>query len=244
MFEPDTGLQSFINIMLIANKLKIPHASFNKFMVKKMTPLARDFLIDLPTVSRIFDSGDSEMYELGLQEIAATSIFSHWYDYKLDAEEYDEYMSELADMRANIPELDDALHKAVADKDAWLKTKRQERREKQAAEEAGGDAGGFYGAGEGDTATAGDHSALGTGAGEDWAHDATATATDDWVSQVAATASTKEWEKTDGTIRNDTPSWAVDRPSTAASDDWASETSAAIDPIPSSTAGGGGGGDW
>lgn len=202
MATPETGLKPFIDIVIVAAKLKIPTASFNKFMVKKLTFMARDYLIDLPTVSRIFDSGNAEVYELGLQEVAATSIFSHWYDYKLDGPEYDDYMEELTEMRENILELDEALHKAVEDKDAWLKNKRQERREKQAEEAAGGG----WNNSNGDSAEAsgfGTNSdwangaeAAGSAGNGDWAETAEAPAVGgggDWVNEVPVT--TSEWDK-------------------------------------------------
>lgn len=227
--NPETGLKPLIDIMLVAEKLKIPTASFNKFMLKKMTPLARDYLIDLPTVSRIFDSGDAEMYDLGLQEVAATSIFSHWYDYKLDSPEYDDYMCELSDMRVNIPELDEALHKAVADKDAWLKNKRQERRERQAAEEAGGSGGG-WGATDGGNADAGfgENPSFG-GGDESWMNQGAGASTDDWMNQAANT--TNEWEKVDA-ASDTTPSWAVEDPPTPAGGDWADEMNSSVKPLP------------
>lgn len=185
--------------MLAAQKLKIPTASFNKFMVKKLTPLAREYLLDLPTVSRIFDSGDTDIYALDLHEVAATSIFSHWYDYKLEAEEFDDYMCDLTDMRENIPELDAALHKAVEDKDAFLKKRREEKREKQAAEQSGGGGGwetnnsgpggsaDFGGGDDFNTAGAGDDSA--------WINQGSGRGTGDWDTTTTAVASPQEWEK-------------------------------------------------
>lgn len=217
--------------MLVAQKLEIPTASFNKFILKKITPLAREYLIDLPTVRRIFDSHDIEMFELGLQELAATSIFSHWYDYKLDAPEYDDYMCELAEMRENIPDLDEALHKAVRDKDEWLKVKRQERREKQAAEEAGGEGwgetgtGNEFGAAEAPSFDGGDGS---------W-NEGAAASTDDWVGQ--ATTSTNDWEKND-TAPASAPSWAVDDSATPAGGDWADEMNGDVKSVPVASSGG------
>lgn len=203
MATPETGLKPFIDIMIVAEKLKIPTASFNKFMVKKLTFMARDYLIDLPTVSRIFDSGNAEVYDLGLQEVAAASIFSHWYDYKLEDPEFDDYMEELTEMRKNIVELDDALHKALEDKDAWLKNKRQERRDKQAEEAASGSG---WGNTDGDNAEASgfgvDSSwgnaaeASGSGGNGDWADTTEVPAIsggDDWANEVPTT--TNEWDK-------------------------------------------------
>lgn len=232
MADDKTGLKPFIEIMLVAAKLKIPTASFNKFMLKKLLPLARDYLIDLPTVSRIFDSGDVEIYDLGLQEIAATSIFSHWYDFKLDAPEYEDYMCQLSDMRENIPELDDALHKAVDNKDAWLKNKRAERREKQAAEEAGGG----WGATDGDFADANATENAGSGGGDNaWINQGAAASCDDWLNQGATT--TNNWDKP-AAAPDPAAGWAVDNP--PAGGDWADEMNDSVRPLPSITTSG----DW
>lgn len=232
MATPETGLKPFIDIMIVAEKLEIPTASFNKFMLKKLTFMARDYLVDLDTVKDIFYSGNPEIYELGLQEIAATSIFSHWYDYKLDGEEHDDYMCRLTEMRENITELDQLLHKAVEEKDAWLKAKRQERREKQSSEEAGG---GGWGATEGgDNADSGTADAPAFASDDSWANQGAATSTEDWANKGAT--ATNEWDKADAAPAS-APGWAADDGAT--SGDWAEEMSDNIQPVPAVTVGGG-----
>lgn len=229
----ERGLQPIIDIMLVAEKLKIPTASFNKFLLKKMTTIARDYLIDLETVSRIFDSGDTGIYNLGLQDVAATSIFSHWYDYKLDAPEYDDYMCDLCEMRENIPELDAALHKAVQEKNEFLRKKRQERLEKQAVDQAGGEwenaneksvENDKHGADGNPYAGGGDHS---------WADRATAGA--DWSNKGAL--SKGDWDKNDYAPVADWTGGDTGATS-ATSGDWADEVNDSFRPVPSVSAGG------
>lgn len=188
----ESGIQPCIDIMIVANKLKIPTASFNKFIIKKLLPLARNNLIKLDAVKLIFDSA-SDVYDLGLQEVAVESIFKHWYDYKLDGEEYDEYMEELGEMRKCMPELDEALHKAVEDKDAWLKGKRAERAEAKAAEEAGG-AGGAGGEGWGSATDDGGFGAVTPADGGDsWAGQNADASIGDWEKEGAGAGTGGDW---------------------------------------------------
>lgn len=111
-------------------------------LLKKLLPLSRKAIIPLDLVRQIFDSF-SPLNALGLQEVAATSIFEAWYTWKLEEDCYDEYMYELTDLRDGIPELDQCLHEAVEKKDAWIKERREKkRREREEAETSTGEHGG------------------------------------------------------------------------------------------------------
>lgn len=188
-------MKPFIDAMVVANKLQVPHASFGKFMVRKLLPLARDHLIDLQTVRRAYDSGDEVFNELDIREVCVKSIFEHWFAWKLDGDEAEkiDYMCTLAEMRENIPELDADLHKAVDDKDEWLKgaKKRRQEKDQQNSDEAG--TGGAEG-GNDDWAA---HNAGAAGGGEDaWANPQ-AGASDggnDWMNENAGDgAATGGW---------------------------------------------------
>ena len=196
-------MKPFIDAMIIAYKLQIPHASFGKFLVRKLLPLAREYLISLETVRKAYDTGDEVYNELDIREICVKSVFEHWFAWKLDGNEdwKLDYMCELAEMRENIPELHKDLRKAVDDKDAYLKEskkKRQQERELQNSGEAGkaGETGGdgcndgwadpsigaAGGGGEDTWANAG----IGSSGGDaDWTKDgAAAKGSNDWADEV------------------------------------------------------------
>jgi len=145
LITDETGMTPFIDALVVAHKLQIPHASFGKFMVRKLLPLARDHLVDLETVGRAYDSGDEVFNELDIREVCVKSIFEHWFAWKLDGDEEwkIDYMCTLAEMREHMKDLDADLHKAVEDKNQWLKDMKKKRREQdqQNSEEAGADGG-------------------------------------------------------------------------------------------------------
>jgi hypothetical protein len=192
LIDDKTGMKPFIDAMVVAHKLQIPYASFGKFMVRKLIPLARDHLVDLDTVRKAYDSGDEVFNELDIRELCVKSIFEHWFAWKLDGDEEWklDYMCTLEEMRKDMPDLDGDLHKAVDDKNQWLTESRKKRREQeqQANEEAG--AGGDADGGNNAWAGYGAEAAAG-GSGEDaWANQGVAASGggEDWMNNNSADA--------------------------------------------------------
>ena len=186
LITEDNNYKLLILVLKAANKLEIPDASFGKFIFKKCKDLARDHLVDLDLVRVAYDPLDpeeiGEAAQNGLRELFVKSIFDYWYNYKLETEEYADYMCTLYDKRQGFPELDQDLVNAVKDKDEFLKGARERRAAKKAEEDAamaGGDADGFGGgetSGGWDGQTSGDGGAGGGGAGGgDWENNAFAT---------------------------------------------------------------------
>ncbi|KAK5951858.1 hypothetical protein OHC33_007151 [Knufia fluminis] len=197
LINDETGMKPFIDAMVVANKLQISHASFGKFMVRKLLPLARDHLIDLETVRRAYDTGDDVFNELDIREVCVKSIFEHWYSWKLDGDDEAkvDYMCTLYDMRQDIPVLNDELNKAYEDKNQWLKDMRKKRQEAR-DQENNDEAAAGTGAGDGNDGWA-DQNTGATGGGDDsWMNQAAGTSGggDDWMNNdTAATGATAEW---------------------------------------------------
>lgn len=213
-------MKPFIDAMVVAHKLQIPRASFGKFMVRKLLPLARDYLIDLDTVRKAYDTGDGVYNELDIRELCVKSIFEHWFAWKLDGDEESKlgYMCELGEMRENIPELDSDLHKAVEDKDTYLKESKKKRQQDQDQQNSADS--GVGGADGGNDGWA-DHSTdAAIGGGENsWADaDATSGGGADWMNNGA----TGEWAAEGGTsLSKGGNDWAgeADRPVNISFDD-------------------------
>lgn len=204
-------MKPFIDAMVVAHKLQIPHASFGKFMVRKLLPLARDHLVDLDTVRRAYDSGDDVFNELDLREVCVKSIFEHWFAWKLDGDEEwkIDYMCALAEMREHMEDLDKDLHKAVDDKNQWLKDMKKKRREQdqQNSDGAGGEGGkDGWGDNNADIAAV---TAAGDGA---WANQGAGVGSGgaDWMNNNAGTDGvTGEWAAEGGSApANEVNDWA------------------------------------
>ncbi|KAK5084511.1 hypothetical protein LTR05_005588 [Lithohypha guttulata] len=185
LITEEKGFQPLIQAMTAAHKLKIPEASFAKFILKQAKNAAKHCLVDLELVKQAYDPIDPSGFDaLGLREVFVQSIFNCWYNYKLDGEEFDEYMAELTDLRHNIPDLDEDLHSAVHERDKFLKAMRERKKAKLAEAENGviegaDDLGGGRDEWAGQDASAGDGAEwdngggnadnFGTGASNEWA---------------------------------------------------------------------------
>lgn len=141
--ENEDGLGPIINILRAAQKLRVPYDSFQKFVIKQMMPLSRKYLIRLDLVKKIYDPTSEYAAFPELQGVAWTSIFDHWYMYKLESEEWDDYMEELSDLRLAIEQLDDDLKVAIEKKDDALKAARERKRAKDVGEDNAGRDGGW-----------------------------------------------------------------------------------------------------
>lgn len=187
--------------MVVAHKLKIPKASFNKFFIRKLQPLARQYLVDLDTVARIYDTLDEEYNDLDLREIAVTSIFDHWYNYKLDDEAHLDYMCKLEEMREGIKDLEDDLHKAVEDKNVWLKEMREKKKATRATEGAGAAGDDGFGA-----------TGTGIGVGSDWdtagAGAATTGVDENWANAGGDGGKKSAWDQSDLPVDGGSTDWA------------------------------------
>jgi len=163
-----------------------------------MMPLSRKYLIELDRVEKIYFDANSEYAAFPeLQEVAWTSIFDHWYMYKLEGEEWDEYMGKLDDLRNKIGQLDHDLKEAITKKDEALKAARERKRAKDAGEEnnttTGDDGNG------GGWRHTGDENSGGDGGGSaDWAvqtgSDDYGGGNDDWATKAADNPTTNEWD--------------------------------------------------
>lgn len=144
LVTPERGFQPLVELLKAANKLKVPHASFGKFLLLKAKNQARENLVSLDAIKQVYDTADQDRDDqgiYGLREVFAQSVFSHWYDFKLEEEEYDEYMAELQLMRENIKDLHEDIERAVQDKNDFIKSRRDKKRAEREAEAAGGDNG-------------------------------------------------------------------------------------------------------
>lgn len=176
--------------MWAARKLKIPEASFGKFIIKKSRDSAKQHLPSIELVRKAYDNfpeGEDEVAMLGpvLRELFVYSIFDHWYNYKLDAEEYDEYMEKLGIARQDIPQLDEDLQAAVVDKDNFILAAREKRRNR----DAGGNG----------TATSTDN--FGSGGGDDG-----------WPAETQKAVGANDWNQPAVGLRDGTNTW--DQPAT------------------------------
>lgn len=120
-----------IDIILLANKLKIPEMSLQAHLKKAAIKYARKSLIDTEHIVLIHDEtadeylGESEP----LREAAAASVFEAWWSRVLDEPEYDEYCSYLEQLRVKFPKLDEDINKRFDDKQEYIKKKREEKRQ-------------------------------------------------------------------------------------------------------------------
>lgn len=123
---------------MIAGRLKIPWASFGRFLIKHYVREARNHVIDLDLVRDMYDELNPDFKTIpAIRELAYTSIFEAWYNFKIDTDEYADYCCELSDLRDRFPELDNDLHAAVTAKKEFLiasRLKRQQKREKEEEE--------------------------------------------------------------------------------------------------------------
>lgn len=183
-------------------------ASFGRQLFKKCKPLAQENLPDLDFVGKLFDSDDG-VPELGA--FAASVIFEAWYNWKLDAEEYDYYMARLQNMRVEKSALDEAIKAAVQDKDDHIKRMREKRRQ-QAEEDQGAQGGNF---------TNGD-SGFSTGVDG---------GSDPWANQDAGTVGeTQKWEMNGDSGSTNKPIWDGDNDGAAGDSgtvDWADDVNEA-----------------
>lgn len=121
---------------MIAGRLKIPWASFGRFLIKHYVREARKHVIDLDLVRDMYDELNLDFKTIpAIRELAYTSIFEAWYNFKLDTYEYGDYCCELSDLRDRFPELDNDLHAAVTAKKDFLIASRLKRQQKREEEE-------------------------------------------------------------------------------------------------------------
>lgn len=191
------GIKPVVEGMLVAQKLRIPHASFNKFIIRKLKDQAKNFVVDLETVARAYDDGDEEYKALQLREVCTNSIFENWYSYVLEEEKYDEYMYKLTTLRENIPALDEDLHAKVDEKDAALKAAKERRKNKD------GDAAAGMGGGDGRTNGFAEDFSAGSNGQDRLANEQAGAATggEDWQNSGVAQQKTGYWADED--IRGD-----------------------------------------
>lgn len=171
------------------------HSAFAYICSQRAPGCARKHLIDLGFVERIYNSETGDDLTSDLREAAAMSIFEAWWTYKLDASEYDQYVSWLEQMRIDYPQLDEDLHEQFNKKKEFIEGKREERKRARAAESS---------------APAADNGFDNPDAPADggWdSVDGTVDAVDGW-NQAAAMVSNEggaDWDKT----TEEAPSWAV-----------------------------------
>lgn len=140
IINTDNALHLLLDIIFVADRLKIPEMSLQAQLKKAAIKYARHNLIDIEYIERIYDDhsaqylGDSEP----LREAAAASIFECWWNAQLDGVEYDDYCSFLEQMRAKFPKLDEDLNKRFDDKKEYILKKREEKREERRQGRAGG----------------------------------------------------------------------------------------------------------
>lgn len=185
----ESALYLLLEIIILADKLKIPEMSLQAQLRKAAMKYARHSLIDICHVILIYDDSEGNKEYLGgggtdaLREAAAASIFEAWWSRTLDEPEYDEYCSHLEQLRAKFPKLDEDLNKRFDDKMAYINQKREEKREARAN---GGPRGGRgkennYGA---EATSAADYPEA-TGADGGWG-EATAAVADDHIGEWGA----------------------------------------------------------
>lgn len=161
--ERSHPLHVLLEVIAMANTLKIPEGSLQNGLKKVTTPhpptllpfqsayhaltqrapgYARKHLISLGVVERLYTSETNDELAADLREAAAISIFEAWWTRKLDEPEFDQYMSFLEQMRVEYPQLDEDLHEQFNKKKEYIEGKREEKKRARAAE-GNGSAGGF-----------------------------------------------------------------------------------------------------
>ncbi|KKY36242.1 hypothetical protein UCDDA912_g03786 [Diaporthe ampelina] len=127
-------LHILLDVIAAANYLQIPEASLQTGLKKRAAGYARKHIIDLRLVKRIYSSEVGDHLTSDLREVAAISIFEAWWTHKLDDPEFDEYVSELEQMRVDVPKLDEDLHEQFIKKKEFIAGKREERKRARDAE--------------------------------------------------------------------------------------------------------------
>lgn len=160
-----------LNVIAVADFLKIPGKSLQEPLKKAAIRYARKNLIDIDYVGRLYDT--SEPYCDGdirpLQEAAAASIFEAWWTRQLDEPEFDEYASYVEQLRAEFDQLDQDLNARFDEKKGFIEKKREERRTKGSVVPAVSDFGAVVGDGaDGGWGTAATEAAAGQ---DEWAAD-------------------------------------------------------------------------
>ncbi|KAG8163014.1 hypothetical protein KVR01_007492 [Diaporthe batatas] len=130
-------LHVLLEVIAVANLLKIPEGSLQNGLKKRAPGYARRHLIDLGFVERLYAGEANGELAADLREAAAISIFEAWWTYKLEGPEYDQYMSFLEQMRVEYPQLDKDIHEQFNKKKEYIEGKREEKRRARAAEAAG-----------------------------------------------------------------------------------------------------------
>lgn len=143
IINTDNALHLLLDIISIADRLKIPEMSLQAQLKKAAIKYARHNLIDIEYIERIYDDHSAEYLGVSepLREAAAASIFESWWNGQLDDVEYDDYCSYLEQMRAEFPKLDEDLNKRFDDKKEYILKKREEKREERCQGRAGGNIG-------------------------------------------------------------------------------------------------------
>ncbi|CAN8105171.1 unnamed protein product [Discula destructiva] len=129
--EDSDALNLLIEIIKVADKLKIPEMSLQAHLKKAAIRYARQHLITIENVEIIYDENDKEYIEdsESLREAAAASIFEAWWLRILDQPEYDDYCSYIEQLRVEFPKLDEDLNKRFDAKKEYIEKKRDEKRE-------------------------------------------------------------------------------------------------------------------
>lgn len=145
IINSDHALHLLLDIIHVADHLKIPEMSLQAHLKKAAIKYARHNLIDIEYIERIYDEQHPLYTDISepLREAAAASIFEGWWNCVLDGPEYDDYCSYLEQMRAKFPKLDEALNKRFDEKKEYIQKKREEKREerRQGRASAGGGGG-------------------------------------------------------------------------------------------------------
>lgn len=179
-----------LNVIAVADFLKIPGKSLQEPLKKAAIRYARKNLIDIDYVGRLYDT--SEPYCDGdirpLQEAAAASIFEAWWTRQLDEPEFDEYASYVEQLRAEFDQLDQDLNARFDEKKGFIEKKREERRTKGSVVPAVSDFG----------------AVVGDGADGGWGTAATVAAAgqDEWAAGGANGANGGEDLTSGGTVAN------------------------------------------
>lgn len=142
--KDEEPLYLVIEIIVLANKLKIPEMSLQSQLKKAAIRYARQSVIGEDHISMIYDEsmvdylGESEH----LREAAGISILEKWWSRVLDEPKYDEYCSFVEQMRAKFPKFDEDINKRFDDKVEYREQKRQEKRQDRLNGDGGGNGSG------------------------------------------------------------------------------------------------------
>lgn len=119
-------------MIAVADYIKIPGKSLQEPLKKSAIKYARKNLIDIDYVARLYDTSDPDYdgAERPLQEAAAASIFEAWWTRQLDEPEFDDYCSQIEQLRIEFEQLDKDLNTRFDEKKDFLDKKREERRVK------------------------------------------------------------------------------------------------------------------